>query len=135
VTQKRLPRLLSDHFPLLLDCGAPRGGNKYFKFENMWLKHEGFVEQVKKWWLSYNFFGFPSYILVNELKALKTDLKEWNVEVFGDIGKKKKELLKGIRKLGVIEECCGLEEDERVRKIDMLRETEKTLLFEELNWK
>jgi hypothetical protein len=44
VIQKRLPRLLSNHFPLLLDCGAPRGGNNYFKFENMWLKHEGFVE-------------------------------------------------------------------------------------------
>jgi len=55
VIQKRLPRLLSNHFSLLLDCGAPRGGNKYFKFENMWLKHEGFVEHVKNWWLSYEF--------------------------------------------------------------------------------
>jgi len=25
VTQRRLPRLLSYHFPLFLDCGAPRG--------------------------------------------------------------------------------------------------------------
>jgi hypothetical protein len=32
VTQRRLPRLLSYHFPLLLDCGAPRGESKYFKF-------------------------------------------------------------------------------------------------------
>jgi hypothetical protein len=37
VTQRRLRRLLLDHFPLLLDCGAPRGGSKYFKFENLWL--------------------------------------------------------------------------------------------------
>jgi exonuclease III len=35
VTQRRLPGLLSDHFPLLLDCGAPRGGSRYFKFENV----------------------------------------------------------------------------------------------------
>jgi endonuclease/exonuclease/phosphatase family metal-dependent hydrolase len=34
VTQRRLQRLLSDHFPLLLDCGESRGGSKYFKFEN-----------------------------------------------------------------------------------------------------
>jgi hypothetical protein len=78
VTQGRLPSLLSDHFPLLLDCGAQRGGNRYFKFENMWLKYEGFVEQVKKWWLSYEFSGLPSFILANKLKALKTDLKKWN---------------------------------------------------------
>jgi hypothetical protein len=83
---------LSDHFPLLLDCGAPRRGSRYFKFENMWLKYEGFIEQVKKWWLSYEFLGLPSYILANKLKALK----KWNEEVFGDIGKKKKELLEGI---------------------------------------
>jgi hypothetical protein len=30
VTQRRLPRLLSYHFPLLLDCGTPRGGKQVF---------------------------------------------------------------------------------------------------------
>jgi len=55
--------------------------------------------------------------------------------VFGDIGKKKKELLEGIRELDAIEECRSLEEDERVRKIDMSKEIENTLLFEELNWR
>jgi hypothetical protein len=36
--------------------------------------------------------------------------------VFGDIGKKKEELLEGIRELELIEECRCLEEDEKVRK-------------------
>ena len=31
------------------------GGSRYFKSENMWLKLEGFVEQVKTCWLSYNY--------------------------------------------------------------------------------
>jgi hypothetical protein len=131
VTQRRLPRLLSDHFPLLLDCGVPREGNEYFKFENMWLKLDGFVDQVKSWWMSYEFFGLPSYVLVNKLKALKI----WNDEVFGDVGKKKKELLEGIRELDLVEESRCLEEDERVRKLDILRELEKTLLFEEMSWR
>jgi len=129
VSQRRLTRLFSDHFPLLLDCGTSRGRNRYFKFENMWLKYEGFVEQVKKWWMSYEFSGLPSFVLANKLKALKADLKKWNEEVFGDIGKKKKELLEGIRELELIEERCCLEEDEKVRRVDMAREMEKTLLF------
>jgi hypothetical protein len=86
----------------------------YFKFENMWLKYEGFFEQVKKWWISYEFFGLPSFVLANKLKALKVDLKKWNEEVFGDIGKKKKELLEGIRELELIVERRCLEEDEKV---------------------
>jgi hypothetical protein len=37
------------------------------------------------------------------LKALKTDLKKWNEEVFSDIGMKKKELLESIRELDLVE--------------------------------
>jgi hypothetical protein len=81
--------------------------------------------------MSYEFSGLPSFILANKLKALKSDLKKSNEEVFGDIGKKKKkkELLEGIRELELIEECRCLEEDENVQKVDMSRELENTLLF------
>jgi hypothetical protein len=99
---------------LLLDCGAPGRGSRYFKFENMWLKSDGFIDQVKTWWLSYEFSGLPNYILDSKLKALKTDLKKLNEKVFGDVGKKKNELLKGIRELDLVEKCHCLEEDERV---------------------
>jgi hypothetical protein len=99
---------------LLLDCGAPGRGSRYFKFENMWLKSDGFIDHVKTWWLSYEFSGLLSYILASKLKALKTDLKKWNEKMFGDVGKKKNELLEGIRELDLVEECHCLEEDERV---------------------
>jgi endonuclease/exonuclease/phosphatase family metal-dependent hydrolase len=33
--QKRLHRLCSDHFPILLDCDGIQRGPRLFKFENM----------------------------------------------------------------------------------------------------
>jgi hypothetical protein len=47
VLQKRLLCLCSDHFPIVLACGGNKGERKSFKFENMWLKEEGFVDRVR----------------------------------------------------------------------------------------
>jgi hypothetical protein len=68
--------------------------------------------------MSYEFYGLPSYVLANKLKALKVDLKKWNEDVFGDVGKKKNELFEGIQELDIIAECRCLVEEERVRKRD-----------------
>jgi hypothetical protein len=76
-------------FPILLDCGGIQGGRRYFKFENMWLKAEGFVDRVKQWWTSYHFQGSPSFILARKLKALKVDLRVWNEQVFGNVENQK----------------------------------------------
>lgn len=71
---------------ILLDCGGIiHGGQRYLKFQNMWLGANGFVDIVRNWWSSYQFLGIPSFILASKLKALKLDLKKWNVEVFVNI--------------------------------------------------
>lgn len=75
-SQKWLPRVLLDHFPLLLDCNDVVRSRGYFKFENIWLKFEGFVEKLKQWWSSYSFHGSPCFVLAVNLKALNLDLKK-----------------------------------------------------------
>ena len=60
------------------------------------------MERVKTWWMSYIFRGSPCYVLVCRLKALKLDLKKWNEEVFGNVGKQKKDLLDVIWELDII---------------------------------
>jgi hypothetical protein len=100
----RSPTLFSNHFLILLDCGDFHGGSRPFKFENMWLKSEGFVDRVKQWWDSYLFQCSPGFILVNKLKALKADLKRWNEDIFGNVDRKKKILLQELHVFYVIEE-------------------------------
>ena len=50
VFQSRLPRPISDHFPVLLVGGGIRRGLSPFRFENMWLKVEGFKDLIRSWW-------------------------------------------------------------------------------------
>ena len=45
-----LARPVFDHSPILLDGGGMRGGPTPFRFENMWLKEEGFKEVLRQWW-------------------------------------------------------------------------------------
>ena len=69
----------------MLECGDFPKDGRPFRFENMWLRSDGFVDQVKGWWESYHFEGTPSFILARKLRALKMDLKKWNAEVFGSV--------------------------------------------------
>ena len=61
--QRRLSRVLSNHYPILLEGGSHWRGRTPFRFENMWLRVENFVDKVKAWWASYLFQGNPSFIL------------------------------------------------------------------------
>jgi hypothetical protein len=135
VSQKRLSRLYSNHFPILLDCGGVPRGSRPFKFENMWLKVKGFVGLVKQWWDSYSFQGSPSFVLARKLKALKLDLKKWNEEVFGNVERNKRKLIEDLQAFDVIEESRALGEEELLRKVEVVRDLEKCSLMEEVSWR
>jgi hypothetical protein len=124
-----------DHFLILLDCGDFQRGSRYFKFENMWLKFEGLVDRVRQLWDFYHFQGSPTFILARKLKALKVDLRRWNEEVFGNVGRKKKILLEELRVLEIFEEEGALGDKERLKKAKVLSEIESSTLMEEVSWR
>jgi hypothetical protein len=116
IAQSRLPCILSDHFPIMLTCGIMQKRRCPFRFENMWLKEEGFFDKVQQWWGSYSFSGSSSYILVQKLKALKLDLRRWNAEVFGDVNSRKNLLLASIQEMDAKEEVRLLSSEEKLAK-------------------
>ena len=74
--QRRLSRVLSNHYPILLEWGSHWRGRTPFRFENMWLRVENFVDKVKAWWASYLFQGNPSFILAKVVGSFEVGYKK-----------------------------------------------------------
>ena len=135
ISQKRLVRISSDHFPVLLDCGNIQRRSRPFRFENMWLKVEGFMELVKEWWESYSVNGTPSFVFAAKLKALKVDLKKWNDTQFGNVSLQKKQLMADLRAIDAMEDSRQLSVEERGRREIIIAGLEKVILMDEISWR
>ena len=130
-----LARPVSDHSPIILDGGGMTRGPTPFRFENMWLKEEGFKEVLRRWWEEIQISGTASYILSEKLKALKPTLKKWNTEVFGQIKVKKQEAWNSLDfwdKEERVRELSLEEEEARKEAREMYK---KWVLLEETSWR
>ena len=83
-----LHRLHSDHHPIFLSCSnSVTTPNRPFRFREMWVHHDCFIPLVKEVW-SINISGPPSFVLCQKLKNLRSRLKVWNWQVFGNLNLK-----------------------------------------------
>ena len=107
-------------------------GKSPFRFENMWMKTDGFVERVDSWWNRHSFSGTPSFLFA---KKLKEDIIQWNRQEFGNVGRRKKELLGALEVLDAKEGVLGLTETERVERNEARSQVEQLLSLEEISWR
>ncbi|XP_073353938.1 uncharacterized protein [Aegilops tauschii subsp. strangulata] len=88
-----LPRVGSDHTPLVLDTGARKVNcPKMFRFEKWWLAQAGFSQLVQDVWTKN---GDASSSIENwrcKTRALRKVIKGWSINIEAAMKKKKKSL-------------------------------------------
>lgn len=80
-----LPRIGSDHSPLSLSLVPLSSKKKFpFYFEKMWLSHPDIKQQVvSRWDIQVN--GTTMFRIVKKLRNVKSWIRIWNKEDFGNI--------------------------------------------------
>jgi hypothetical protein len=78
--------------------------------------------------------GSPSFVLASKLKALKFDLKRWNEEVFDNVERKNNILLEKLHVFDVLEEERALGVEEKLEKVEIIIEFERSTLMEEVSY-
>ncbi|RVW76178.1 putative mitochondrial protein [Vitis vinifera] len=134
-TQIRLSRPISDHFPIVLEGGGIRRGPTPFRFENMWLKVEGFQDVVRAWWQGIDVRGSASYRLATKMKEIKKRLKVWNKEVFGRLETNKATALEQVVFWDRVESERILTVEEAELKKAAKDSFKKWVLLEEAHWR
>eukprot|EP00261_Vitis_vinifera_P017250 XP_010646847.1 PREDICTED: uncharacterized protein LOC104878346 [Vitis vinifera] len=135
VTQSRLSRPISDHFPIVLEGGGIRRGPTLFRFESMWLKVEGFKDIVRTWWQGIEVRGSTSYRLAVKMKEIKKKLKVWNKEVFGRLETNKAAALQQVDFWDRVESGRNLTVEEAELKKEAKDSFKKWVLLEEAHWR
>ncbi|XP_042003908.1 uncharacterized protein LOC121752883 [Salvia splendens] len=81
-----LPRVSSDQGSVLARCKVLNNttGGRAFRFQNMWIRHEGFADLVQDVWDEPTGAGGLINLEI-KLARIKKAFKRWNKEIFGNI--------------------------------------------------
>ncbi|KAG7599606.1 Endonuclease/exonuclease/phosphatase superfamily [Arabidopsis suecica] len=126
-----LPFLSSDHAPLYIQlCPESKGDprRRPFRFEAAWMKHESFKELLNQSWNG-------NIRTPDALKKLRDVLKRWNKDVFGDVHKRKEQLVSEIK---IVQDALELnqtddllkKEEELIKEFEVVLEQEEVLWFQ-----
>lgn len=132
-----LPRIGSDHTPLVLNTGARKiASPKMFRFEKRWLSQPGFAQVVSDAWTSVADSKSSIDNWVSKTRILRKKVKGWSINIKAAIKKKKKALLMKFDILDVLSESQTLSVADLDRmkmiklELDVIRKKEETALWQ-----
>lgn len=120
VSLMALPRIGSDHTPLVIQCGGTSAPSaRPFRFEKWWLSVEGFVELVKANWNLPCPNGSAMDTCQFKIRRLRKFLRGWNRNVEAEQKINKKQLFAEYNCLDIMSETTPLlpEEVDRMKDI------------------
>lgn len=129
-----LPRLLSDHSPLLVMEHGRDWGPKPFRIQNAWFFHKTFKAFWESSWKEAHIVGWAGFILLQKLKTLKVGLKKWNVEVFGNIITNLEATEADLHKFDLVAEDRELDNSEKARRMEIREEVWRLSKMVERMW-
>ncbi|RVW77204.1 hypothetical protein CK203_043344 [Vitis vinifera] len=91
--------------------GGMSQGPSPFRFENMWLKVDGFKDLLRDWWQEGVRGGRASFRIAAKMKVMKEKIKAWNRDVFGRLEVNKSSALQQIEFWDRVECDKGLSEE------------------------
>uniref|UniRef100_J3L5S3 Reverse transcriptase domain-containing protein n=1 Tax=Oryza brachyantha TaxID=4533 RepID=J3L5S3_ORYBR len=103
----------SDHCPLLLTCGAATPRRCKFKFENFWVKLDGFSQAVQEYWSREVSIDDAFTALYIKMARLARTLKKWGQRRLGEIKLQLQVAHEIIYHLDVAQDCRVLQPRER----------------------
>ncbi|KAL9669643.1 hypothetical protein QQ045_007190 [Rhodiola kirilowii] len=120
----------SDHSPLIIRWKERRKRSRLglFRFEPMWLRHNGYEEAVRDLWEGN---AGNTHKLTDCLKRCADGLKDWNKKCFGKVKNKIKELQEELSKVQDMERT----DDSADLEVNLTSELDEWFLREELLWK
>jgi len=120
--QVTLPKITSDHVPILLHVGDIPLVKRPFRFENVWFEVEDFPHLVKTWWDQFHISGSHSYMLAKKLNLLKLKFKDWNRNVFRHLDTRMVDSLEKVKLSDAKEQQLSLTHSGRVQRFDLKKE-------------
>ncbi|GKV09037.1 hypothetical protein SLEP1_g20594 [Rubroshorea leprosula] len=125
-----LPRICSDHHPVLLCLDSPPllcKASKPLRFEAAWLTHDDFGQVFTNAWVAHG------SSIVNAINSVQKKCLQWNKEVFGDLFRRKRHL-KG--RLAGIQNSIHYPSSRFLQNLEyeLLIEYHRVLHSEELFW-
>ncbi|KAA0035247.1 LINE-1 retrotransposable element ORF2 protein [Cucumis melo var. makuwa] len=102
-TSRTMERIVSDHFPIILESPQIKWGPCPFRLNNSSLKDKEFQKNFPDWWNNSKQFGFPGYAFIQSLKSLSKLIKEWQHNKVNLYDAKRKVLLEEIDSIDKLE--------------------------------